>query len=549
MSTSIKAYDVRRNRISQITSLGIAIAGFLVLFPGTSIKGQQASPSPLWDALRPGPFAVGFRTIYRFDLTRTWRRTRPYAHPFAPDLNGRPIRVSVWYPAMLNGNSRQMRYEDYLKTGKEKEFADLDKILEARDRLIAGLSVPPDRLRDLMATRMNAFNDAPPAAGRYPLVLHFGGLDDASTINLFVLAEFLASHGYVVATVPLLGPTNERTPQTRTPADIERTITDLEFAWSILRKEPNIDETKLGVTGHSLGGIEALLFGMRNMNVSAVVGLDGTYGFAGDSVKLLTSFPDYAPPRMRAALLDLRRPDGDQGSTLDLGAEHAFHYSDRYFITLKGMHHSDFTSFAMVAEKFHLGNSPGYVDKFGWTRETGYQGYQVVCAIVLDFFNEKLKGDSSSAQRLIADVTSATGGVFKHEAGLPAPPSASDFAALISTQGLDAATAIVDRYRRDVPDEHIVDQDVLNSMGYTLIGEQQFSAAIGVLRLVTYAYPNSANAQDSLADAYIAAGQKDLARQALQKALKLLPADSSLSEESKKSMAKIEQTKLEQLKP
>lgn len=529
-------------------SIFIAVVVFLIPTQATPTS-VQPSPAPLWGALRPGAYAVGFRTIYRFDRTRTWRVTRPYEKQFAPDLNGRPIRVSVWYPATLNSRSRQMHYEDYIATAKEKEFSDLDTILERRDRLIAGLSVPSDRIGDLLATGVNAYRDAAPATGRYPLVLHFGGLNDTATINVFVLAEFLASHGYVVATVPLLGPTNEQTTQTRTPGDIERTISDLEFAWSLLRRETNVDEGKLGVMGHSLGGVEALLFAMRNANVSAVVGLDGTYGFAGDSVKVLTDFPDYSGRRMRAAFLDLRRPDGDQGSTLDLSAEHAFHYSDRYFITLKGMHHSDFTSFAMVAQEFNLGNSPGYVDRFGWTRETGCHGYQEVSAMVRDFFDEKLKGDPSSAKKLKADVAGATGGVLKIDAGLPAPPSAIDLAALISKRGLEAATAVVDRYRRDLPDEHIVDQNILNSLGYNLIVERKFAEAINVLRLVAYAYPNSANAADSLADAYIAAGQKDLARQALQQALKLVPGDSSLDEESKKSMAKDEQTKLRQLKP
>src|ERR1043165_9712961 len=109
----------------------------------------------------------------------------------------------------------------------------------------------------------------------------------------------------------------------------------------------------------------------------------------------------------------LRRADGDQGSTLDLNAEHSLHYSDRYFITLKGMHHSDFTSFAMVAQDFHLGNSPGYVDHYNWTRETGFRGHQDVCRLVIDFLDEKVKGDSSANRRLRADVSRATEGVIR----------------------------------------------------------------------------------------------------------------------------------------
>ena len=69
------------------------------------------------------------------------------------------------------------------------------------------------------------------------------------------------------------------------------------------------------------------------------------------------------------------------------------------------------------------------------------------------------------------------------------------------------------------------------------------------MRLVLYAYPNSANAADGLADAYIAAGQIDLARGTLQQALKLLPGDPRLNDGQKQSLSRGEQAKLDQLKP
>jgi len=82
-----------------------------------------------------------------------------------------------------------------------------------------------------------------------------------------------------------------------------------------------------------------------------------------------------------------------------------------------------------------------------------------------------------------------------------------------------------------------------------LIAERRFAEAIGIMRLVLYAYPNSANAADGLADAYIAAGQIDLARGTLQQALKLLPGDPRLNDGQKQSLSRGEQAKLDQLKP
>ena len=394
----------------------------------------------------------------------------------------------------------------------------------------------------------HAYANASPATGRFPLVLYAGSLDSTSTTTLFVLGEFLASHGYVVATVPLLGPTNENTEQGRMPSDRERAVEDLEFAWSVLRAQTNVDETKVGVFGKSLGGIEALIFAMRNANVSAVAGLDATYGFKGNE-KLLAELADYAPRKMRAAFLDIRRDWDDPASVLDLSAEHAFRYSDRSFVTIKKMNHFDFDSDAMIAFEFHLPIGPNEAVNPGRTRETAYRGYQSVCRMLLDFFDEKLKGNRGGAERLRADVARTDGSVLKHEEALTPPPSGVEFVTIIAQHGFDAATALVDHYRREVPDEMVVDQDEFSNVGYRLIAERRFPEAIGIMRLIVYAYPDSANAADGLADAYIAAGQKELARRTLQQTLKLIAGDSSLNEASKQWMTKVEQAKLEQLRP
>jgi dienelactone hydrolase len=523
------------------------IAGFGILFLAAAgvvpAQGQQKALASFWGSLSAGSYAVGFKTIYQFDRTRTWRTTRAYEEPFAPDLNGRPIRVSVWYPAIRDARSRQIRFEDYVKPSGPKEFAELNSILEYREKTFGSFRVPPGRWADLMATSMSAYADAPPIGGRFPLLLYAAGLNNTSTSTLSVLGEFLASHGYIVATVALLGPSNEQTEQGRMPSDRERTVQDLEFAWSLLRGQPDVDEAKTGVFGHSLGAIEALIFAMRNANVCAVIGLDGTYGFKGLGT-VLSELADYAPRRMHAAFLDIRRDWKD----LDLSAEHAFHYSDRSFIKIKKMHHVDFQAYTMVAFELNLALAPGEADDSGWTRETGYRGFQDASRMVLDFFDKTLKGDQSGAERLRADVARA-GGVLTHDEALAPPPSGGDFIKLIGRHGFDSAAAIVDRYRRAIPDEPVVDPDACNGLGYRLIAEGRFPEAIGILRLILYAYPNSANAADSLADAYIAAGQKELARASLQQALRLIPADSSLNEAAKQSMAKTEQAKLDQLQP
>jgi tetratricopeptide (TPR) repeat protein len=167
----------------------------------------------------------------------------------------------------------------------------------------------------------------------------------------------------------------------------------------------------------------------------------------------------------------------------------------------------------------------------------------------MDFFDEKLKRDRAGHDRLLADIKQVDGGVLKHEAALTPPPSAAAFSALIVERGFDTATALVDRYRREIPDEPVIEQNVFNDFAYRLIAESRFTEAISMMRLLVYVYPKSANAVDGLADAYIAAGRKELARATLQQVLKLIPDDASLNESNKQYMTKVERAKLDQLKP
>jgi cytochrome c-type biogenesis protein CcmH/NrfG len=61
-------------------------------------------------------------------------------------------------------------------------------------------------------------------------------------------------------------------------------------------------------------------------------------------------------------------------------------------------------------------------------------------------------------------------------------------------------------------------------------------------------HPTSSNAWDSLGDAYLADGQRDKAREASEKSLKLVGSDSSESPEQKKAIRESAQGKLDQLK-
>jgi len=80
---------------------------------------------------------------------------------------------------------------------------------------------------------------------------------------------------------------------------------------------------------------------------------------------------------------------------------------------------------------------------------------------------------------------------------------------------------------------------------YTQSGDTK--GAVAILKLNVEAYPNSANVYDSVSDAYLADGQKDLARENAKRALEMLDLDKSLNEQRKAGIRQSVEQKLKQL--
>jgi len=67
------------------------------------------------------------------------------------------------------------------------------------------------------------------------------------------------------------------------------------------------------------------------------------------------------------------------------------------------------------------------------------------------------------------------------------------------------------------------DAKTLNDFGYSLLGDKQFVDAIRVFRLNVAEYPKDANSYDSLGEAYMDAGERDLAISSYRRSLELDP--------------------------
>jgi tetratricopeptide (TPR) repeat protein len=140
---------------------------------------------------------------------------------------------------------------------------------------------------------------------------------------------------------------------------------------------------------------------------------------------------------------------------------------------------------------------------------------------------------------------------------LPAPPAThtlapwsaqSRFLSLADEpDGLRKAEQMFADARRADPKAVLFTEAVMNRIGYGSLAAGDTEGAIALFQMNVAVYPNSPNVYDSLADAYLADGQKDLARQNAQKALELLASDTTDNAQRRDDIRGSAEQKLKQL--
>jgi hypothetical protein len=104
----------------------------------------------------------------------------------------------------------------------------------------------------------------------------------------------------------------------------------------------------------------------------------------------------------------------------------------------------------------------------------------------------------------------------------------------ISSSGIDAAVKQYYGLKSGHPTDYNFDEQELNTLGYQLLGKKNFKDAIRIFQLNVEANPQSANTYDSLAEAYMDNGDRDLAIANYQKSLQLNPSNKNAAEMLKK---------------
>ena len=497
--------------------IAILLTVLLPAAPGYS----QEEQTPIWPELEPGPHQVGYTVLHLYDFSRTYKPDVDYFGTKTEGELARPVQISIWYPASPAPDARRLTYGDYRRVSiSETDFSRAESIWTDAGLNFAKMSVlrrggKPDKIMEVFDRVSWAVLDAEQIPGPFPLILYGPGGDCPPWDNA-VLCEYLASHGFIVAASPTHYAYFQQ--QEYNTQRAEARVRDFEFVLAFMRGFPEVDIDRVGAMGWSWGGLNSVLFAIRNHLVDAVVTLDGSMAYPTYATAAKDHF-DYNLKRLTKPILCfVQKPQPFQ----ELAFFDNFLYADAKLLQFNDLTHENFSSGILIETFDIIGFDDG--------RDTARMrtGYTLVCRYAERFFSAVLEGDEQAAA-FVANQPEANGApeggiaFLSEKKAHKAPPTRFDLYRLYMQQGIDAALAEIARVHEIDPEHHFFDETDTTSMGMRMVRNGRSKEGIDALRLVAAAFPNSWKAQFALGDVYLFAGDNANAAECYRKARELNP--------------------------
>ena len=257
---------------------------------------------------------------------------------------------------------------------------------------------------------------------------------------------------------------------------------DVDVAFDYLKSQPGVKHDQMGAGGASCGVNQSIHLAMRHPEVRSLALLSGNTDRAGR--QYLTTAARL--PLLMAAADD----DGLTASQMKWLMTYSPDDQNRFIEYKKGGHGSDL-----------------------------FAPHPDVISNITDWYWMTLAGRK-----------------VKFTAGGPVAPddNVRYWKMLDEPGGVQQAMKLLEDARKSDAAAAVIPEAIVNQLGYEHLQEADNAGAIEILKLNVAQFPKSANAYDSLGDAYLAAGQKELARENAEKAIAALPEDASAATEDRR---------------
>lgn len=478
-------------------------------------------------ANEPGQNPVGLRIVKQYDYSRTYKgKVDMLSGQPTSGERARPLQTLIWYPAARGG--APLHYIDYLRSAATEEV--FERPSAAIDKAAAGMiaatwnGLSADTIGREENHPMWAVRDAKAAPGKFPVVIYAPSFGASAHENAD-LCEYLASQGYVVMSTAAIGAHGR--PMTHDLEGVEAQAGDIEFLVGYAQSLAQADAAHIAVVGYSWGGMANVLAAARDSRISALVSLDGSVRYFPELVRSakyvsperLTAPFLFVAPRPNSIEDQISRKQDTSGSLLN-----DIKYADFYKVTMNPMSHANFSS---EYQRFASDGEWGFGE---YTREETSLAARWMARYVGQFLNAYLKNDAAG-RAFLANAPSKNGVpahmlTVERRPSRGLPPTLESFAAAVGQRGFAHAADVYGEMQKKDADFK-PSADALIHWGYLLLKADKTRQSIEIFKLATIADPKSANAFDSLAEAYQQANDKPLAIKNYQRSLELDPTNTN----------------------
>jgi tetratricopeptide (TPR) repeat protein len=318
------------------------------------------------------------------------------------------------------------------------------------------------------------------------------------------LAERLASSGINVLTLDYRGygesggtPNDKLSPEAQKKMATETWPRDFDMALEYLESQPGVVRTKIGAGGASCGVNNSIQLARRHSEIQSLMLLSG--------------------PTDRAGRLFL------QSSGLPI------------FVSA-----ADDDEFGNQVEpmQWWFSTSPNSASRFAHYATGGHGA---------DMFTVHKELPDVITEWFAATLTNHPASLPKTNGAALPPQVVHALETIDKPGGADEVAKTLEQAREHDPNAVIFPQFLVNLLGYEHLQPGDAKGAVEIFKLNVAGYPNSPNTYDSLADAYLAAGEKDQALQNAKKVLELLPTDKTDSEPRRNAIRASAEEKITQL--
>jgi dienelactone hydrolase len=277
-------------------------------------------------------------------------------------------------------------------------------------------------LKSSLDVALWAVRDAPPSAGRYPILI-YAPSDSSVAWENADMCEYLASHGYVVLASASMGASTRD--MTDDLEGVDTQAKDISFLITYASHLPDTDSTRVGVFSWSWGGLSSLVSASRDPRIRLLAEMDGSMRYYPGLVQRAIGVQ---PSKMtipllfftqgNASLENLEKNDISAADRNGPNILNAWIHGDLITIHMVGMSHPEFSSMVQRrkdAESF----ASDQVDDYG--RADANTSYALVALYMLNFLNAYLKQDPSA--KAFLQRTPAENSVPKHFMGIQIRPA------------------------------------------------------------------------------------------------------------------------------